>query len=139
MMTMTLLADVLLGAGALGAMVYCAVLARKLATFSDLEKGMGGAIAVLSVQVDDMTKALAKAQVNSGSARADLEALVTRAEQASTRLELLLSSLHDLPQSPAAHQSPKADDQPRRVQAGPSNVTTPSAVQWRRHRSAGGA
>jgi hypothetical protein len=37
---MALIADFLLGAATLGALLYCAVLARRLSRFSDLEKGM---------------------------------------------------------------------------------------------------
>ena len=55
-----LVSDVLMLAGTIGATAYCMVLARRLRSFSTLESGMGGAIAVLSVQVDDMTKALDK-------------------------------------------------------------------------------
>ena len=51
---MELIADILLIAGALGAGLYCIVLSRRLNRFTDLEKGVGGAIAVLSAQVDDM-------------------------------------------------------------------------------------
>lgn len=94
---MDLVSDILLAVGALGAAVYCAVLARRLSRFTDLEKGMGGAIAVLSVQVDDMTKALGRAQVSASSSREDLGALVERAETASRHLEMMMASLHDLP------------------------------------------
>ena len=51
---MELIADILLAAGAIGAGVYCFVLARRLNRFNDLEKGVGGAVAVLSAQVDDL-------------------------------------------------------------------------------------
>lgn len=94
---MDLVADILLAIGALGAALYCAVLARRLSRFTDLEKGMGGAIAVLSVQVDDMTKALGRAQVSTKGSREDLNALVERAETASRHLEMMMASLHDLP------------------------------------------
>ena len=48
---MTLIADILLVAGALGAGLYCHVLAGRLRRFTDLEKGVGGAVAVLSAQI----------------------------------------------------------------------------------------
>ena len=47
---MNLIADILLVAGALGAGIYCFVLARRLSKFNDLESGVGGAVAVLSAQ-----------------------------------------------------------------------------------------
>ncbi|MFT6450579.1 MAG: hypothetical protein ACJA06_000059, partial [Halocynthiibacter sp.] len=77
---MDLIADILLVAGALGAGFYCFVLARRLTKFTDLEKGVGGAIAVLSAQVDDMTKTLGKAQRMAGSSGAKLEETTARAE-----------------------------------------------------------
>jgi len=94
---MELIADILLGAGAIGAMAYCLVLAQRLSRFNQLETGMGGAIAVLSAQVDDMTKALQKAQSTAGASAETLTALTERSESAAQRLELLLASMHDLP------------------------------------------
>jgi hypothetical protein len=100
---MDLIADVLLTAGAFGAGLYCYILALRLKRFTTLETGMGGAIAVLSAQVDDMTRALEAAQSSATGSVSSLELLAERAEAASRRLELLLASLHDLPQ-------PEADD-----------------------------
>ncbi len=94
---MELIADVLLAAGALGAGLYCYVLALRLKQFQTLESGMGGAIAVLSAQVDDMTRALDRARGAAGGQVAALEAETQRAEAAVRRIELLLASLHDLP------------------------------------------
>ena len=59
---MTLIADILWSPGAFGAAIYCYVLSSRLKKFTTLESGMGGAIAVLSAQVDDMTAALEKAR-----------------------------------------------------------------------------
>lgn len=102
---MELIADILLGAGALGAAAYCLVLSRRLAAFTRLESGMGGAIAVLSAQVDDMTRALDRARgAANGSAEA-LEGRTRRAEQVAERLELLLASMHDLPDPATAGQA----------------------------------
>lgn len=95
---MELIADVLLAAGAFGAAVYCFVLQRRLTRFNQLENGMGGAIAVLSAQVDDLTKALASAQNTATLSTRRLEELTERADTAAVRLELLVSSLHDLPE-----------------------------------------
>ncbi|MFN3936850.1 MAG: hypothetical protein ACK4KW_04650 [Gemmobacter sp.] len=95
---MELIADVLLAAGAFGAAIYCFVLGRRLSHFGDVESGMGGAIAVLSMQVDDLTRALAKAGDSAAGSTERLEALTVQAEAAATRLELLMASLHDLPE-----------------------------------------
>jgi hypothetical protein len=94
---MALISNLLMAAGAFGAAIYCLVLSRRLSRFSTLEGGMGGAIAVLSAQVDDMTKALDKAGGAASASTASLESLTGRAEQAARRLELLLASMHDLP------------------------------------------
>ena len=96
---MAIIADFLLAAGAFGAAVYCIVLSRRLTRFSTLESGMGGAIAVLSAQVDDMTRALEKAGGAATASSSSLEGLTSRAEQVAGRLELLLASMHDLPES----------------------------------------
>ena len=101
---MTLISDILMSAGAFGAAIYCLVLSARLKKFTTLENGMGSAIAVLSAQVDDMTKALDRARAAAISSAAGLEALTSRAESVAARIELLLASMHDLPdpaQNPA--------------------------------------
>ncbi|MFZ5964335.1 DUF6468 domain-containing protein [Thalassococcus sp. BH17M4-6] len=97
---MAMIADILLAAGALGAGFYCFVLARRLARFNDLENGVGGAVAVLSAQVDDMTRTLGAAQKTAASSTESLQALTERAEQVAKRLELMMASMHDLPDTP---------------------------------------
>lgn len=98
---MQLISDILLAAGAFGAAVYCYVLAGRLRRFQTLETGMGGAIAVLSAQVDDMTRALDQARGAAGNSAAGLEALTARAESVAARLELLVAAMHDLPEAAA--------------------------------------
>ncbi len=96
---MDLIADILLAAGALGAGFYCLVLSRRLKRFNDLEKGVGGAVAVLSAQVDDLNKSLVSARhVSDGSSKA-LEQLTGRAETVAQRLELMMASMHDMPEA----------------------------------------
>jgi hypothetical protein len=94
---MDLIADVLLGAGAIGAAVYCAVLSRRLRRLTKLEGGMGGAIAVLSAQVDELTAALTGAQSAAERSAHALEAQTARAESALARMELVMAALHNLP------------------------------------------
>ena len=107
---MELISDILLIAGALGAAFYCVVLSRRLRRFNDLEKGVGGAIAVLSAQVDDMTKTLQMAQGVARGSNASLEDLTTRAESVSRKLEILVAALHDLPEPEAARGNEKTAD-----------------------------
>lgn len=99
---MEMIADILLVAGALGAGFYCFILARRLARFNDLEKGVGGAVAVLSAQVDDLTKTLSAAQSTAVASTDSLAGLTGRAEDVAKRLELLMASMHDLPDPSAA-------------------------------------
>ena len=95
---MEYIADILLGAGALGAGIYCWVLARRLRAFNQLENGIGGAVAVLSAQVDDMTAALETARATATGSSDALAGMTRRAESAVGKLELLLATLHDLPE-----------------------------------------
>ena len=99
---LTLAADLLLLLGALSATLYCFVLSRRLKRFNDLETGVGGAIAVLSAQVDDMTRTLESARQIAQQSATTLDGMTDRAEHASRRLELLMASLHDLPDPPDA-------------------------------------
>ncbi|APO88146.1 hypothetical protein [Marivivens sp. JLT3646] len=103
---MDLISDILLFAAAIGAGLYCHVLSRRLSRFNDLRNGVGGAVAVLSAQVDDLEKALSHARGSARDSVATLSDVSTRAEAAAKRLELLLASMHDLPKPPAQSFSP---------------------------------
>ncbi|MCZ7674936.1 MAG: hypothetical protein M5U35_02230 [Roseovarius sp.] len=108
---MDFIADILLIAGALGAGAYCFILSRRLRRFNDLEKGVGGAVAVLSAQVDDLTRTLSAAQGAASTSTRSLDGLTERAEAVARRLELLVASMHDIPQA--------AEPEPRREPAHP--------------------
>ena len=107
---MELVADILLVAGAIGAGFYCYILARRLNRFNDLEKGIGGAVAVLSAQVDDLTKTLTAARETSEGSNSALTDLTYRAEAVAGKLELMMASLHDLPDKPGAPAENAAPD-----------------------------
>lgn len=107
---MDLIADILLMAGSFGAAIYCYVLSTRLKKFTTLETGMGGAIAVLSAQVDDMTVALEKARGAANGSAESLEALTARGEAVARKLELLVASLHDLPDPKAPPSRPVAEE-----------------------------
>lgn len=122
---MNLIADILLVAGVLGASLYCFVLSRRLQKFNDLEQGVGGAVAVLSMQVDDMTKTLKEAQTAAISSTDSLGELTGRAETAARRLELLVASMHDLPTPPETQ--PHKTSAPVQPPAVKQQNATPSA------------
>ncbi len=114
---MSLIADILLAAGALGAGLYCLILGRRLNRFNDLEKGVGGAVAVLSAQVDDLTRTLSAAQATAGSSAKTLTDLTARAEDTSRKLELQMASLHDLPAAPNPMSAPNTQEENRQSTA----------------------
>ena len=108
---MDLVADIFLAAGALGAGLYCFILGRRLNRFNNLEKGVGGAVAVLSAQVDDLTKTLKAAQNTAAQSAETLDDTTLRATEMARRLELQMAALHDVPasapppaQTPAPHE-----------------------------------
>ena len=117
---MTFLADAFLAAGALGAGIYCFVLSRRLARFTDLDSGMGAAVALLSQQVDELNKALQESRRSAQQGGETLADLTHQAQAAAKRLELMMASMHDLPPSP-----------PRPSQAPPPETT------FVRHKSGG--
>lgn len=121
---MELIADILMVAGALGAAFYCMILSRRLRRFNSLEKGMGGAIATLSAQVDDMTRALDGARSSASDSSSSLVAMTERAEGVSQRLELLVASLHDLPVEKPA----KPPEKPKPAPAAETRPSTPPDV-----------
>ena len=115
---MAFLADILLAAGALGAGFYCYVLSRRLRGFTDLEKGVGGAVALLSAQVDDLTRALRGAQEQAAASEARLARTTAEAEAAARRIELLVAAMHDLPAA-GADPAPRPAE-PRFIRHAPS-------------------
>lgn len=124
---MNLISDILLSLGAFGAAIYCFVLSARLKKFTTLESGMGSAIAVLSAQVDDMTKALDRARTAATGSAASLQGLTARGEAVAARIELLLASMHDLPQpdqqsvgQPAAEEEDESDRKLRFVRRRPA-------------------
>lgn len=133
---MELIADILLVAGALGAGIYCFVLSRRLRRFNDLEKGVGGAVAVLSAQVDDLTRTLETARTTASTSTESLGGLTDRAENVARRLELLVASMHDLPENSGSEAS---QSRPERAEdVAPAEPPEPTEPIFRRHATAGG-
>ena len=96
---MEIIANILVGFGAFLAAVYSFVLSKRLRRFSNLEEGMGAAIAVLSTQVSDMSIAIERANLSARSSGRKLEEITSRAEIVARRLERLIASLHDIPET----------------------------------------
>jgi hypothetical protein len=94
---MALIADVLMVAGALAAGFYCFVLSRRLSAFKDAESGIGQAVASLSAQVDELGKSVEAARNAANSSSGSLVGLTQKAEGVAQRLELMVASMHDLP------------------------------------------
>jgi len=93
---------------------------------------MGSAIAVLSAQVDDMTKALDRARGAAITSAAGLEGLTGRAEQVAARIEILLASMHDLPdpaqdRASSGEEAGDADKKLRFVRRRPNRTTMEAA------------
>ena len=109
---MELIADFFLVAGALGAGFYCFILSRRLKRFTDLEKGVGGAIAVLSSQAEELKKSLDAARDASDQSGMELKALTERAETVAQRLELMMASMHDVVPQEDAPKEPRAEPEP---------------------------
>lgn len=120
---MTFIADILLAAGAIGAGLYCFILGRRLKRFNNLENGVGGAVAVLSAQVDDLTKTLNAAQGTATKSAHSLTALTERAENCARQLELHMASLHDLPD----RSQPPAPMAPAVQETSPTRASEPQA------------
>ena len=90
-----LVADLLMVAASLGAAIYCMVLSRRLSRLSSFDKGIGGAIAVMSQQVDEMKSALSEARSGTDGAGHQLQSLVSQAREISGELELMIAACHD--------------------------------------------
>ncbi len=112
---MSFIADMLMAAGSFGAAVYCYVLSGRLKRFTTLETGMGGAIAVLSAQVDEMTRALEKARGAANGSASSLETMTARGEAVAARLELLVAALHNLPEPELGPRPPVEEASDRRI------------------------
>ena len=134
MFSLDIWADLILLLGTVGLAVYCFALSKKLRRFSDLEKGVGGAIAALSVQVDGMTEALQSAKNVATKSNNSLEALTGRADGVARRLELLVASMHDLPSVPSNGPSTAASFEHATTKA-ESDAASQNETVFQSHRS----
>lgn len=109
---MEIIVDVAIGSGALLAAAYCMLLSRRLRAFTRLDGDVGQAIALLSSQVDQLTRALSAAESGSAKREHALREQIQAAEHAARRLELLMAaerphSTQRPPSSPSAVAPPE--------------------------------
>jgi len=110
--TFAFAADLLMIAASLGAAVYCLILSRRLSRLTSFDSGIGGAIAVLSAQVDEMKDALAEARGGTSGAGEHLQDLVIQARSISGELELMIAACHDFAEEALAVQTgPQAEEE----------------------------
>lgn len=114
---MEFLSDVFVASGALAAAFYCLVLSRRLKKFTDLEDGIGVAVAQMALKADDLDLNLRAAQISATQSVSKLEDVSGRAEAAARHLELLVASLHSLP---AAQPPATSDTNPFRARRAPT-------------------
>lgn len=98
---MELIADIFLVSGTLGVGFYCIILSKRLNRFNSLENGIGGAVAVLSAQVDDLEKVINSAKSTASDSAASLIEVTNRASEIARQLELKIASLHDISPPPS--------------------------------------
>ena len=121
---MELIADGLLILAAIAASIYCLVLSRRVRKLNRLDNGLGGAIASLSTQVDEMRSALAEAKQATERSKRELDVRTKRAEQAAGRLEVLLAAVRDTKEGAAV--VPDLPDDP--APAAPGDEPTGAAA-----------
>ncbi|MEM9581659.1 MAG: hypothetical protein AAGA08_00935 [Pseudomonadota bacterium] len=105
------MSDILLAVGALAAAFYCVVLSRKLNRLTGLDQELGGAIALLSQQVDEMTTVLHSAQNSATGARDELADLTQKAEEITARLQSVTSQAPPAMQYPVEVTPPLPEDE----------------------------
>lgn len=87
-MTISMFLQAGLLAACLALATYCHVLARRLRRLNDLETGLGGAIAVMSVEVARLEAAIAAARSEAEQAARGLAAEIQQAKDERMRLRL---------------------------------------------------
>lgn len=103
------IADLLLGSGTIGAAFYCLVLSNRLKKFTDMESGIGQAIKNLSGQTAELTETLNVANTRAGQSTDTLQNITDRAEKVARNLELLVASMHDIPDTDDIKDKPEPD------------------------------
>lgn len=121
-------ADLLMIAASAGAAIYCIVLSRRLARLTSFDKGIGGAIAVLSAQVDEMKAALAQARLGSDGVSHQLHDQLRQAREISAELELMIAACHDFAEEAMAVQGAAPGAAPAAFTPVPEDVAPESGA-----------
>lgn len=80
-MSMALLLQIPVFVFLFATLFYCAVLARRVKNLNDLEFGLGGAIAVMTSEIDRLDRALAGAKADALNATEALSKEIERAKE----------------------------------------------------------
>ena len=110
---MEIVTDLAIAAGAFFAAAYCLLLSRRVRALSRLDGDLGKAIALLSRQVDDLTRALKAAEQSSAQSGTALAQHITTAEAAARRLELLMAAHRASSGATVADSPPTSSERPR--------------------------
>ncbi|MEM1360435.1 MAG: hypothetical protein AAGF94_01820 [Pseudomonadota bacterium] len=139
---MALIADILMISGAFGAALYCMILSRRLNKFSDLDGGVGKAIADLNAEVAELAKTLHSARVASEASVETLSSLTERAEAVALRLEQQLGytetgspRTRNTPK-PGKTRPPQPQDKTAKADAAETSSPMPAFVRGRSTRTA---
>lgn len=136
---MTLIADGLMIGAAVTAGIYCHVLARRLKRLGDLDKGLGGAVAALSRQAEDLRRAMDAARKSANEQTRELARRTARAEAAAGRLEILIAAMHDaesrLPKPLVRAAAPRTPDPEPEVEEEEAEADSPVAAAEEEPRS----
>jgi len=89
---MALIADVLLIAGCLAAAFYCWVLSVRVRRLTDMDTGVGAAIASLSTQVDEMQKVLQTTRNGTNKSIGELDQRIESARETADHLGEILKT-----------------------------------------------
>ena len=87
--SLAVLAQIALAVAGLALALWCAVLARRLRQLNDLERGLGGAIAVMASEIARLEHALTRARSDATAAGEALGQTVAQARDERARWDLI--------------------------------------------------
>jgi hypothetical protein len=96
---MAFMSDTMLIASAFSLTIYCVILSRRLKRFGNLEGDIGRVITGLSAQIDALMLSIEVANETGKKSVTTIKTETRKAEAAARHLELLIASLHTLPEN----------------------------------------